>query len=80
MAACRVQSSNTAKRAAIYKPRKQKAGMPFGHIKRNLGAGHFLLRGLAGARAEMALPASSFNLARMIGILGVPALISRLAG
>jgi transposase len=65
---------------AIYRLRKQKAELPFGHIKRNLGAGHFLLRGLAGVRAEMALLASCFNLARMIGILGVSTLISRLMG
>jgi transposase len=55
------------------------AELPFGHIKRNLNAGHFLLRGLDGVRAEASLLASCFNLARMITLLGVPALIAKLA-
>jgi transposase len=65
---------------AVYKLRKQKAELPFGHIKRNLGAGSFLLRGLAGVNAEMALLTSCFNIARMIGIFGVPTLVAKLAG
>ncbi len=32
----------------IYALRKEKAELPFGHIKRNLGAGYFLLRGRQG--------------------------------
>lgn len=65
---------------AIYELRKQKAELPFGHMKRNLNAGHFLLRGLEGVRAEASLLASCFNLARMITLLGVPRLIASLAG
>jgi len=64
---------------AIYKLRKQKVELPFGHIKRNLNAGHFLLRGLAGVRAEASLLASCFNIARMISLIGVPNLIRKLA-
>ncbi len=64
---------------AIYKLRKQKVELPFGHMKRNLSAGHFLLRGLDGVRAEASLLASCFNLARMITLIGVPALIAELA-
>ena len=64
---------------AIYKLHKEKAELPFGHIKRNLNAGHFLLRGLDGVRAEASLLASCFNLARMITLIGVPALIAKLA-
>lgn len=64
---------------AIYKLRKEKAELPFGHIKRNLKAGHFLLRGLAGVRAEASLLASCFNVARMISLLGVRALQAKLA-
>lgn len=64
---------------AIYELRKQKSELPFGHIKRNLKADHFLLRGLDGVRAEAALLASCFNLARMITLIGVPALIAKLA-
>ena len=62
-----------------YELRKQKAELPFGHIKRNLGAGHFLLRGLAGVRAEAGLLATCFNIARLITLIGVPTLIQRLA-
>lgn len=63
---------------AIYKLRMQKAELPFGHIKRNLGVSAFLLRGVEGARAEMSLLSSNFNIARMITIFGVKALIDRL--
>ena len=63
----------------IYKRRKETAELPFGHIKRNLGAGHFLLRGLSGARAETSVLASCFNVARLIGLFGVAGLIARLS-
>ena len=63
---------------AIYKLRKQKVELPFGHIKRNLGVNAFLLRGLDGVKAEMSLLGSCFNIARMISILGVPGLITKL--
>jgi len=62
----------------IYKLRKQKAELPFGHIKHNLKAGGFLLRGLAGVRAEMSILATCFNVTRMIGIIGVSKLIAML--
>ncbi len=63
----------------IYRLRKQKVELPFGHIKRNLNAGHFLLRGLAGVKAEASLLASCFNLTRLITLIGVPTLIAVLA-
>ncbi|MFQ6009127.1 MAG: transposase [Candidatus Zixiibacteriota bacterium] len=63
---------------AISKLRQQKAELPFGHIKRNLKADHFLLRGLKGVRAEASPLASCFNLARMITLIGVPTLIAQL--
>jgi len=56
---------------AIYKLRKQRAELPFGHIKRNLKLDAFLLRGLEGVKAEMSLLSSCFNITRMINILGV---------
>jgi hypothetical protein len=62
----------------IYKLRKQKAELPFGHIKRNLKVDSFLLRGLKGVRAEASILATCFNLARMITLLGVPALVREL--
>lgn len=63
---------------AIYKLRKQKVELPFGHIKRNLGVKDFLLRGIDGVKAEMSVLATCFNVARMISILGVIGLIKEL--
>lgn len=64
---------------AIYKKRKEKAELPFGHIKRNLGFGAFLVRGITAVRAEFAILASCFNIARMITLMGgVSRLIDRL--
>ena len=62
----------------IFSRRKETAELPFGHIKRNLGAGYFLLRGFDGVRAEMSLLSSCFNVVRLIGILGVTGLIEKL--
>jgi len=62
----------------IYKLRKQKVELPFGHIKHNLQVGGFLLRGLPGVKAEMSILSSCFNIARMISIIGVSELIARL--
>ena len=52
----------------IYKLRKEKVELPFGHIKRNLKFDAFLLRGKDGAKAEISLAAACFNIARMITI------------
>jgi len=54
----------------IYNKRKSKVELQFGHIKRNLNGGHFLLRGLEGVKAEFAILASCFNITRMIKLLG----------
>jgi len=62
----------------IYRRRKAREEHPFGHFKRNLNAGYFLLRGLDGVRAEMSLMAASFNITRMITVLGVPTLVHAL--
>lgn len=62
----------------VYRKRKQKVELPFGHIKRNLGVQAFLLRGLEGVKAEMSILASNFNISRMITILGVGVLIDKL--
>jgi len=62
----------------LYKLRKEKAELPFGHMKRNLGAGQFLLRGKEGVNAELSILSTCFNLARMITILGIPMLIAKL--
>lgn len=62
----------------IYKRRKARVELPFGHIKRNLKTDGFLIRGRNGVNAETSLLATCFNLARMITILGVSGLIERL--
>ena len=64
----------------VYKLRKQKVELPFGHIKHNLKVDGFLLRGLEGVKAESSVLASCFNIARMISIVGVSGLIARLGG
>lgn len=55
---------------ATYRLRSQKAELPFGHLRRNLGLGTFLLRGLMGVRAEWALCGAAFNLRRMLTLTG----------
>lgn len=62
----------------VYSRRKASVEHPFGHIKRNLGVGAFLLRGLIGVRAEMSVLASCFNVARMIKLVGATPLIHAL--
>ena len=65
----------------IYKQRKEKVELPFGHIKSNLNGGTMLMRGISGANAEMAINCTCFNISRMITLLGgVSALISKLIG
>lgn len=59
----------------IYRQRKQKVELPFAHIKHNLGVRGFLLRGLAGVRAEFSIMTSCFNITRMIRLLGTERLV-----
>lgn len=62
----------------VYRLRRQKVELLFGHIKHNLKANPFLLRGLQEAKAEVSLLASCFNICRMITLLGVPVLVKEL--
>ena len=64
----------------IYKLRKEKVEHPFGHMKRNLGAGQFMLRGKAKVDAELSILSTCFNIARMMTIFGIPALIAKFNG
>ena len=64
----------------LYKLRKEKVELPFGHMKRNLGAGQFMLRGKAKVDAEASILATCFNLTRMITIIGVTQLMIKLSG
>ena len=63
----------------IYKLRKQKVELPFGHMKHNLNLSGFLLRGLDGVKAEFSILSTCFNIARMISIIGVQRLLAALA-
>ena len=69
----------TPEAQAVFRRRKENVELPFGHFKRNLGVDSFLLRGLAGVRAEMSLLGSCFNLARLISLVGVSGLVARLS-
>ncbi|MBM3302271.1 MAG: transposase, partial [Deltaproteobacteria bacterium] len=62
----------------IYKRRKARVELPFGHMKRNLKTDGFLMRRRSGVNAETSLLATCFNLARMITILGVSGVIGKL--
>ena len=62
----------------IYKLRKAKVELPFGHFKHNLGARHFLLRGKGHVKSEASLLSTCFNIARMITMIGIPELLLRL--
>lgn len=59
----------------IYARRKEVSELPFGHMKRNLEAGQFLLRGLKKVNTETSLLATCFNVARMITLLGINKII-----
>jgi len=48
-------------------------------MKHNLGLRAFLLRGISGVRAEAALAATCFNLARIVTLLGTKTFVERLA-
>ena len=64
----------------IYKKRKSKVELQFGHIKRNLKGGSFLVRSLKSVQGEMAIYASCFNISRMITLLGgTERMVQRLA-
>ncbi len=62
----------------IYQKRKEKVEHPFGHMKHNLGAGQFMLRGKNKVNAEVSILSTCFNIARMMTILGIPQLLMRL--
>ena len=61
----------------IYALRKEIIEHPFGHLKRNLGAGQFLLRGKEKVDAEVSMLATCFNMARLITIVGIPNLLAK---
>jgi transposase len=63
----------------LYAKRKTRVELPFGHIKTNMNVSTLLMRGMLGAKAEIGLAATGFNITRAINILGVQGLVARLA-
>ncbi|MCK5493709.1 MAG: transposase, partial [Candidatus Omnitrophica bacterium] len=63
---------------AIYKLRKSKVELPFGHFKHNLGVRSFLMRGISHVKSEATLLSTCFNVRRMMTIIGVPELLIKL--
>jgi transposase len=60
------------------KQRRELAEHPFGTLKWLMGYPRFLVRGLRKAKAELALGVLSYNLKRVINIVGVAALLQAL--
>jgi len=57
--------------------RKASVEAPFGTIKRQMGDGHFLCRGLPSVKAEMALSVLAYNLKRLMNVVGARALLGQ---
>src|SRR5947207_825934 len=62
-------------RPEVMRRRQQLSEPPFGTIKRAMGHGYFLMRGLNKVSAEMSLTVLSYNLKRVINIIGVKKMI-----
>lgn len=65
-------------RPELQQQRKCVVEHPFGTMKRAMDFGYFLLKGLEKVRGEFSLMALSYNLRRVIRILGVECLLERL--
>ena len=63
-------------RPELMRRRQQLSEAPFGTIKRAMGHSYFLMRGLNKVGAEMSLTVLSYNLKRVINILGVKKMIA----
>lgn len=61
------------------KQRKALVEHPFGTLKHWMDHGYFLLRGLEKVSAEMSLSVLTYNLKRVINILGVKELVNAVA-
>ena len=62
-------------RPEVMRRRQQLSQPPFGTIKRAMGHGYFLMRGLNKVGAEMSLTVLSYNLKRVINLIGVKQMI-----
>jgi len=65
-------------RPEMMRRRQQLSEPPFGTIKRAMGQGYFLMRGLHKVGAEMSLTVLSYNLKRVVNIVGVKKMIAAL--
>ena len=65
-------------RPELMRQRQQLSEPPFGTIKRGMNQGYFLMRGLHKVGAEMSLTVLSYNIKRVINIVGVKKLIEAL--
>jgi transposase len=66
--------------SALMRLRRSTVEHPFGTLKyRIFGHPRLLLRGLSGARTEIALGIMAYNLKRITNVLGAAPLIQRLA-
>ena len=63
----------------LLKQRKTLAEHPFGTIKRGMNQGFFLLKGISKVTTETGLTVLSYNLKRVLNIMGVEQMISSLA-
>lgn len=59
----------------LLKQRKTLAEHPFGTIKRGMDQGYFLLKGIKKVSTEIGLTILSYNLKRVINIMGVEKMI-----
>jgi transposase len=66
-------------RPEVMRRRQQLSEPPFGTIKRAMGHGYFLMKGLNKVGAEMSLTILSYNIKRVINILGVKKMIEALS-
>ena len=65
-------------RPDILRQRKELVEHVFGTMKRHLQHGYFLLKTLPKVRAEFSFTVLTYNLKRVIAILGVPKLLAAL--
>src|SRR5437868_1251845 len=62
-------------RPEVMRRRQQLSEPPFGTIKRAMGHGYFLMKGLNKVGAEMSLTILSYNIKRVINLIGVKKMI-----
>jgi transposase len=60
--------------------RRETVEHPFGTMKMRMGATHFLMKTLPKVATEMALCVLTYNLTRVLNIVGVPALLEAIKG